>query len=277
MNSGDGCTKQIMENENYYDVLGVPKQAEAHQIKEAFRKLALQYHPDRNQGDSAAASRMQRINEAYAVLSNPDKRRQYDLMYRQFGDAAQTRFRQTYSAQDVFSGSDIQQIFEELSRAFGVRGFDDIFNDIQKQAGSGFRKHESGYGEKSYVFSGSWSMPGAQNQGLLGNLVKKMLQKITGIQLPVQGENIHDTIVLNADDATRGGPYAYYLSAKDKKLVVHIPPGVKDKQTIRLAGLGHDGSGGAQAGDLMLKVKIRGSFVDYLKQNWAAVKRSLKG
>jgi len=267
-----------MENENFYDVLGVPRQAEANQIKEAFRKLALQYHPDRNQGDSAAASRMQRINEAYAVLSNPDKRRQYDLMYRQFGDAAQTRFRQAYSAQDVFSGSDIQQIFEELSRAFGVRGFDDIFNDIHKQAGGGFRIHESDRGGKSYVFSGAWSTPGAQNrnQGLLGNLVKKMLLKMTGIQLPMRGENISDTIVLNADDATRGGPYAYYLSVKDKKLVVHIPPGVKDKQTIRLAGLGHDGSGGAQAGDLMLKVKIRASFIDYLKQNWAAVKGSLK-
>jgi DnaJ-class molecular chaperone len=62
------------------------------------------------------------------------------------------------------------------------------------------------------------------------------------------------------------------LAAKDKKLVVKIPPGVKDRQTIRLAGMGHDGQGGAPAGDLMLKVKIRLSFGDRLKQYWTLFK-----
>jgi DnaJ-class molecular chaperone len=195
-------------------------------------------------------------------------------MYRQFGDAAQDRFRQTYSSQDLFRGSDIQQIFEELSRVFGVRGFDDIFNDIQRQAGTEFHMRGSGLNGKVYVFQRSWSVPGNRNRSasLFGDLAKKMVHKMTGIQLPTRGKDIYDTITLNADDALRGGPYAYYLAAKDKKLVVKIPPGVKEGQTIRLAGMGHDGQGGALSGDLMLRVKIRMSFNERLKQYWELLK-----
>lgn len=264
-----------MDQTNYYTILGVDGRAETQEIKEAFRKLALKYHPDRNQGDLEAQGKMQRINEAYAVLSDPEKRRQYDAMYRQFGDAAQDRFRQAYSSQDLFNGSDIQQIFEELSRVFGVRGFNDIFSDIQKQAGTEFNMRGSGLNGKVYVFQRTWSVPGSRNRNawLFGNLAKKMLHKMTGIELPTRGKDIHDTIMLNADDAFCGGPYAYYLAEKDKKLVVKIPPGVKENQTIRLTGMGHDGQGGAPAGDLMLRVKIRMSLSDRLKQYWELLKK----
>jgi DnaJ-class molecular chaperone len=263
-----------MDQANYYTILGIDEHADAQQIKEAFRKLALKYHPDRNQGDLEAQNKMQQINEAYAVLSDLDKRRQYDAMYRQFGNAAQARFRQTYSSDDLFSGSDIQQIFEELSRAFGVRGFNDIFSDIQKQAGAEFGMRGSGLNGKVYVFQGKWGGPGgrSRNVSLFGDIAKKMLQKMTGIELPVRGKDIHDTIVINTDDALKGGPYAYYLAAKDKKLVVKIPPGVKERQTIRLAGMGHDGQGGGPAGDLMLKVKFRLSLGDRLKHYWELFK-----
>ena len=267
----------IMDQRNYYDVLGVDKEASVTQIKESFRKLALQYHPDRNQNDHMAQSRMQQINEAYAVLSDPDKRRQYDLMYGRYGDAAQARFRQTYSAQDLFNGSDIQQIFEELSRAFGVRGFDAIFNDLHHKRRGRVDLHGPG-GDKNTVFGGIWYASGAGQRdiGWPGKLAQNILRKLTGIQLPARGDDIFDTIALGTDDALRGGPYAYYLSVKDKKLVVHIPPGIKDNQKIRLAGMGHDGSGGAEAGDLMLKVKIRGTLSERLKQCWDSFKRSLK-
>lgn len=272
--NGYGCAGIAMDQANYYTILGVEEHAEAQEIKEAFRKLALKYHPDRNQGDLDAQGKMQRINEAYAVLSDHEKRRQYDAMYRQFGNAAQDRFRQTYSSQDLFSGSDIQQIFEELSRVFGVRGFNDIFNDIQKQADAEFRMRGSGLNGKAYVFHRTWSVTGSRNRSasLFGDLAKKMLHKMTGLQLPTRGKDIHDTIMLNADDALRGGPYAYYLAVKDKKLVVKIPPGVKEGQTIRLASMGDDGQGGAPAGDLMLKVKIHMSLSDRLKQYWTLFK-----
>jgi DnaJ-class molecular chaperone len=264
-----------MDQTNYYKMLGVDEHAEAQEIKEAFRKLALKYHPDRNQGDLETQGKMQRINEAYAVLSDTEKRRQYDVMCRQYGDAAQARFRQTCSSQDLFSGSDIQQIFEELSRVFGVRGFHEIFNDIQKQAGTDFGMRGSGLNGKAYVFHRSWSVPGNRHRSasLFGDLAKKMVHKMTGIQLPTHGKDIHDTIMLNVDNALRGGPYAYYLAAKDKKLVVKIPPGVNEGQTIRLAGMGHDGQGGAPAGDLMLKVKLRVSIGERLKQYWGLFKK----
>jgi hypothetical protein len=74
-----------------------------------------------NAGNGAAADRMKQINEAYAVLSDPHKRREYDLLLNQFGHRAQEQFRQSYSEQDIFRESDVQQIFEEMARAFGLR------------------------------------------------------------------------------------------------------------------------------------------------------------
>ena len=267
-----------MDQTNYYTILGVDEEAGRQQIKEAFRKLALKYHPDRNQGDVDAQANMQRINEAYAVLSDPEKRRRYDAMYRQYGNEAQARFRQAYTSQDLFGGSDIQQIFEELSRVFGVRGFDDIFDDSRKRAGAEFGMRGSGLNGKAYVFQRSWTVPGGRNRSttLFGDLAKKVVYKMTGIQLPARGKDIHDTIMLNADDALRGAPYAYYLASKDKKLVVQIPPGVRENQTIRLTGMGHDGQGGAPAGDLLLKVKMRKSLSDRVKQYWELLKHNLR-
>ena len=118
-----------MEQQDYYEILRVETSASQQQIKESYRKLALKYHPDHNRDDATAATRMKAINESYAVLSDPQKRDRYDALRQTYGDAAHDRFKQTYSEQDIFKGSDIQQIFEEFSRAFGFRGFDEIFKD----------------------------------------------------------------------------------------------------------------------------------------------------
>lgn len=103
---------------DYYDVLGLDKNASDDEIKKAYRKLALKYHPDKNPGDSKAEERFKEITEAYAVLSDPEKKRQYD----QFGDAD---FQQRYSEEDIFRGFDVGDIFRE----FGF-GTDDIFGTI---------------------------------------------------------------------------------------------------------------------------------------------------
>src|SRR3989339_584555 len=107
-----------MEQKDYYTILGVEKDGSSKRIKEAYRKLALQYHPDRNP-DPSASSKMKDVNEAYAVMSDPRKRKEYDLIREQFGGSAYGRFRQSYSDQDIFRGSDIGQVFEEISRIFG--------------------------------------------------------------------------------------------------------------------------------------------------------------
>ncbi len=83
--------------EDYYKILGIEKSASDTQIKAAYRKLALKYHPDRNQGDKAAEAEFKKVSEAYAVLSDPPKRKQYD----QFGASG---FHQKYSSEDIFRG-----------------------------------------------------------------------------------------------------------------------------------------------------------------------------
>ena len=122
-----------MEQQDYYQILGVEQDATSKQIKDAYRKLALQYHPDRNHGDPESGEKMKAVNEAYAVLSAPQKRQEYDLMRPRFGSSAYSQFRQTYSEQDIFSGSDINRIFEEMARSFGLRGFDEIFKEFYGQ------------------------------------------------------------------------------------------------------------------------------------------------
>ena len=104
-----------MSASDYYRTLGIQPTASAKEIKNAYRELALKYHPDRNQDNPEAVNRMKAVNEAYAVLSNPQKRQEYDAIRTRFGSAAHDQFRKTYSEQDIFAGSDIFRVFEELT------------------------------------------------------------------------------------------------------------------------------------------------------------------
>ena len=98
--------------EDYYQVLGVDKKASADEIKKAYRKLALKWHPDKNPNNKSAEEKFKKISEAYAVLSDTEKRQQYD----QFGSADQ--YRQQYSQEDIFRNFDINEIL----RGFGFEG-----------------------------------------------------------------------------------------------------------------------------------------------------------
>ncbi len=256
-----------MEQQNYYQILGIDSGADEQEIREAFRKMAFEYHPDRNSDDAQAADKMKQINEAYAVLSNAQKRSQYDLLLNQYGNSAQDHFRRSHSEQDIFSESDIQQIFEEMARAFGLRGFNDIFSDFQGQRSSSFERRQNGMHVRGFFFSGTSFKSKSEPHGgrLFGSLANKLLHKITGAYLPQQGEDIRDKITLQPELASVGGPYAYHHRAKDKKLVVHVPKGVRDGQVIRLAGLGRDGTHGASPGDLLLTVKVQKPMIDKIK------------
>lgn len=117
-----------MAERDYYEVLGLKKGASADEIKKAFRKLAVKYHPDKNQGDKKAEDRFKEINEAYAVLSDPQKKSQYD----QFGSAG---FHQRYSQEDIFRNFNAGDIFRE----FNLGGNEDIFSRIFG-GGGGFRQ-----------------------------------------------------------------------------------------------------------------------------------------
>lgn len=250
-----------MTEKDYYKILGVDRNSDAKQIKDAYRKLAFQFHPDRNESNPEATEKMKWVNEAYAVLSNPEKRREYDMFRKQFGSSAYGQFRQAYSEQDIFSGSDINHIFEQMARAFGFRGSDDIFREFYGQGYQNFNFRRPGVFTRGWMFTGPSGKRATQPlqfpfQGNLGKVYRYLFKKFSGFELPENGADLNGVIYLSSQQAREGGPYAYFLKKKAKKLVVKIPPGVKEGQKIRLAGMGEDGKGGGAPGDLFLKVHI---------------------
>jgi DnaJ-class molecular chaperone len=252
-----------MRHTDYYATLGVPETASPQEIKTAYRKLAFEYHPDRTRGDPERTVKMKAVNEAYAVLSDEKKRREYNTLRHRFGDSATGEFRKSYSQQDIFRGSDINRIFEEVARSFGLRGFDDIFREFYGSGYKSFRVAKPWGSFSGVLFSGTMgnSMPG----GLLGKIPRMLLERITGVRLPKNGADIRDTIHLTADEALRGVPYAYFHRKQSKKLIVKIPPGVVHGQRIRLSGMGEPGAAGGTPGDLYLRISIKQPLLDKIK------------
>ncbi len=208
-----------MATKDYYEVLGVSRDASAEDIKKAYRRLAMQYHPDRNPGDKAAEERFKAINEAYAVLSDPEKRRQYD----QFGADG---FRQRYTQEDIFRGFD----FETILRDFGLDLRGDLFESLFGGVGRG-RVHMR------------WGSPFGAGAGPSG-----MRGEDETLELPVSfyesvygGERVISV-------PTPGGGF--------EQVRVKIPPGVMTGQKLRLQGKGRPSPFGGPRGDLYLAVRV---------------------
>ena len=133
-----------MSGKDYYKILGVDKSASPEEIKKAYRKLALKYHPDHNEGDKSAEAKFKDLNEAYAVLRDPEKKQQYDM----FGAEG---FQNRFSQEDIFRDFDLGSIFKEFGfgrggrgqgtynrmfgSGFGPRGFDGFQNREQRIKG----------------------------------------------------------------------------------------------------------------------------------------------
>ncbi len=248
---------------DYYSILGVSETATPQEVKAAYRKLAFEYHPDRTQGDPESTSKMKAVNEAYAVLSDEKKRREYDDLRHRFGDSAAGEFRKNYSQQDIFSGSDINKIFEEVARNFGLRGFDDIFREFYGTEHKSFRVEKPWGTFSGVLFSGT--LGGSRRGRILGKIPRMLLERATGLRLPRNGVDTLDTIGLTPDEARKGGPYAYFNRKQSKKLIVKIPSGVTHGQRIRLAGMGEPGVAGGTPGDLYLKIRVKRPLLDKLK------------
>ena len=245
-----------MEQKDYYETLGIDSSAAAKEIKDAYRRLAFQYHPDKNPGDAGAVERMKGINEAYAVLSDPVKRERYDSLRQSYGDSAYNRFRQGYSDNDIFRDSDINQIFEEFSRSFGFRNFEDVFREVY---GPGYRTFEFRQGNvfgRGFVFTGRTHQPGTSSlgpgfrgivSGILGKLAGYAFRKIIGIGSPQEGER-YGVLKLTPEQAKKGCKIGYTDKKSSRDIVITVPPGVTEGKVIRLRALG--------PGDLYLKVDI---------------------
>lgn len=277
-----------MNNKDYYKTLSIGEDTTAEEIKKTYRKLAFQYHPDRNPGNEEM---MKEINEAYAVLSDPGKRREYDSYRQSYGSFARDRFRQAYTEQDIFRDSDISHIFEELSKAFGFSGPEDIFSR-NTFYGTQYRTFEF----RGHGFSGSFFFFGpmskvyqdmtkeslaqrgeapAYRHSLFSRILLKGLEafqrhvaKKYGLELPERGKDIQDKITIPPEVALAGGKvqYHYMKPGNSRDLMIKIPPGIKEGQRVKLRGMGGDGSHGGEPGDLFLKVNIRTSFLKKIKE-----------
>jgi len=270
----------MTNQKDYYQVLGVGTDASPQKIKEAYRKLAFQYHPDRNKENPSAVEKMKEINEAYAVLSDPKKKSDYDAFHDQYGPYGYDRFKQRYSEQDIFRGSDINQIFEEMARAFGFRSFEEVFRESYGQGYHTFEFQRPGATGRGFIFFGPLfgsRQDSRRNQqeiplssdilpGTLGKVVRYFLKKTLNVTEPHRGKDLEDVIYLDPQQAIAGGKGKYLHRKRSKELIVNIPAGMKGGQKIRLKGMGEPGKDGGDPGDLYLKVKIKKPLLDRVKE-----------
>jgi curved DNA-binding protein len=228
----EGYHTREMPGKDYYKILGVSKSASTEEIKKAYRKLAMQYHPDRNAGDKAAEAKFKEISEAYAVLSDAEKRKQYDM----FGSEG---FQQRYSQEDIFSSFDFSDIFKEFGfGSFGGRKRgrgSGIFDHIFSGASQGGTRYQT----KGQPFSSFFSGYGDQARSLKGqDLV---------YELPLRLEDIVET---------HEKSISYNVGGVNHQVKVKVPAGIAHGKRLRLAGKGQPGPGGGPPGDLYIKVKL---------------------
>ena len=263
----------MADKRDYYEVLGVDKSADDATIKKAYRTLAKKYHPDMNPGDKTAEEKFKEVNEAYAVLSDPDKKAKYDRyghdafdpsagagggyggfsgfgdfgdisdifgsMFGGFGGSSQSRRNGPMRGEDI--GVRISITFEEA--AFGTKK-DITYNRIQKCpecSGSGAAKGSSP--ETCSQCHGSGQV--RVNQRMMG----------MQFQSTTTCSNCRGTgkIIKTPCTNCRGTGYIKV----SKKLEVSIPAGIDDGERIALRGQGSDGRNGGMAGDLILTVAVK--------------------
>ena len=235
-----------MAKRDYYEVLGIDKKADDKAIKRAYRKLAKKYHPDTNPGDKQAEQKFKEVTEAYNVLGDEKKRKLYD----QYGFAA---FEEG-AAGGAYGGAGSG--FGGFQGGFGGNGgyqefhfkggqngnMDDIFGDIFGDMFHGGQR--SGRRSKSSFYQGGFG------NGFGGGFGADFAQK---------GEDLNAEVTVTFDEAAFGCDKRIRLSLQNgqtQTLEVHIPAGIETGKSIRLRGKGHPGSGGAEAGDLLLKVTV---------------------
>jgi curved DNA-binding protein len=226
-----------MSAKDYYDVLGVKRNVSEEEIKKSYRKLALKYHPDRNKGDKGAEERFKEISEAYAVLSNKEKRAQYD----RFGAAG---FHQRYSQEDIFRGFDMGDIFKDLGFGSG-----DAFSTI---FGKGGRYQTQGRGHN---FTSS-RQPGSS--GDFGSFFGGQGGCRSQQPGPQKGNDAVSPLKLTLREAASGvnKKVAFQMDGKRQEVTVKTPPGIASGKKLRLAGKGMASHSGGQPGDLYLQVEI---------------------
>jgi molecular chaperone DnaJ len=228
-------------DKDFYAILGVPSDADAAQIKKAYRKLARQYHPDKNPGDAAAEQKFKDVGEAHSVLSDTEQRKEYDAIRQMVRGGAR---------------------FTAGGPGGGPGGFEDIFSAF------------AGGGGGSRVRFPTGGTPYGGGQGAHGPDINDILAQMFGggaaqragappggfdaygaPRGPRKGRDVEARTTLAFRDAVEGSTVTL-RTGSGETVTTRIPAGVKDGQTIRLRGKGERGDPGADRGDLLLKVSV---------------------
>lgn len=220
-----------MQYRDYYKTLNVSKNASQEDIKKAYRKLAREYHPDVNPDDPNAEEKFKDINEAYQVLSDPEKREKYDRFgsqwkqYQQTGGRAEDFDWSQWAAQGQRGGTQYRSVSqEEFEQMFGggLGGFSDFFETL---------------------FGG---MAGARS-------TRRPARQASYQRMP-RGQDIEHTVEISLEEAFRGTTRLLTYEG-GRRIEASIPPGVKSGSRVRLSGQG--GEGVAGSGDLFLKINVK--------------------
>lgn len=219
---------------DYYKILGVAKNASNDEIKKAYRKLALKYHPDRNKDNKEAEDKFKQISEAYAVLSDKEKRQQYDT----FGSAD---FQQRYSQEDIFRNVDLGSILKEFGINFGMGGF----------SGGQFRQ-TGGFGSAD-AFEGLFGHTGG------GQTFRTGFRSGGPSTQQVKGNDIILELPITLNEVLTGSEKTISLGrgSHAEKVSVKIPAGIQDGKKLRVAGKGSPSPVGGPSGDLYLQIKVQ--------------------
>ena len=274
-----------MSDSDYYEILGVGKTASDDEIKKAYRKLAMKYHPDHTKGDKNAEEKFKKISEAYAVLSDKEKRKQYDT----YGSAD---FQQRFSQEDIFRGFDFGDILKEFG--FGGRGFSfggggHSFGNFGKRRQAPIKGSDLVYDiplALKEVMDGATKTINLKHKDTSNTLTVKIPKgMITGkkIRLPGKGEaspyggppgdlyirsNViadpvfrlegHDVHITREIKITESimGTSIQIPTPEGRELNMKIPPGTKHKTKMRLAGHGLPKMKGEARGDLYITLDV---------------------
>ena len=215
-----------MDYKDYYKTLGVEKSATQDEIKRAFRKLAVKYHPDKNKGNKQAEEKFKEISEANEVLSDPEKRKKYDQFgsqwqqYQQYGGQSGGGFDWSQFANQ--GGGQRSYHYEgNLGDMFAGEGYSDFFDMLFGQSGI------SGFGGR---------------------------KSRTGRTRSMKGQDAYAELPITLEEAYNGVSKVFQVDGQSIKL--NIKPGIEDGHILKIPGKGEAGYGGGSAGDLLITIHV---------------------